>query len=424
MVRGEGCTVWTATGEELLDATGGGLWANLVGYGRPELAQAAHDALAELGFFCSFWDYGNPAAAQLAERLADLSPSGLQRVAFTSGGSESVELAIKGARRYHFLSGEKDRTWILGRRSSYHGMGHAGAAATDFDWLREGYGPPLPEFRVLAPTWAYHPDLYGGVDPTDFAVNELEDAIEEIGPQRIAAFVGEPVAGVGGLLMPPDGYWPRIAEVLSRHGILLILDEVVTGFGRLGEWFAAELFGVEPDLLVCAKGISSGYFPVGAVLFQEEIGAVLASGEHGFQLGYTYGGHPGGAAVALANLDIIEREGLVERARVVGRQLQEKLATLQQLTIVGEVRGEGMVAGIELVSDPDSRAGIDDLQQVTACLREEHGVIVRAAMNSSLVISPSLVMTESEIDRLVSALVQTLTRTNGAGEVATDAKVA
>ena len=417
VVRGEGCTVWTSDGEELLDATGGGLWANVVGCGRTELADAARTAMADLGFFCSFWDYGNPAAAELGEKLAEISPNGLERVLLTSGGSESIELAIKAARRFHFLRGATERTWVLGRRNSYHGMGHGGSSATDFAWLREGYGPELPDFRLLSPAWAYHSELYGGRSVTDFAVAELEEAIEEIGPERVAAFIGEPIAGVGGLLVPPDDYWPRIAEVLRRHGILLIFDEVVTGFGRLGSWFAADHFGVEPDLMVCAKGISSGYFPVGGILFREDIGATLASGPHGIQLGYTYGGHPAGAAVALANIAIIEREDLVGRAATVGALLHEGLRELERHDIVGDVRGIGLVAGIELVSDPDRRTGIENLGAVTQYLRHEHSLIVRAAMNSSLVLSPSLVITEAEIERLVGALSETLAKTDKEGRV-------
>ena len=420
MVRGEGCTLWAADGAEYLDATGGGLWANIVGHGRAELADAARGALAELGFFCSFWEFGNPHAAKLAERLAALAPGDLNRILLTSGGSEGIELAVKAARRYHFLNGEPERTWVLGRRSSYHGMGHGGSSAADFTWLREGYGPSLPHFRLLSPTWSYHPELFDGQDPTDFAVAELEAAIAEIGPEHVAAFVGEPIQGVGGLLVPSEDYWPRIAATLTAHGILLVLDEVVTAFGRLGHWFAAQRYGVVPDLIVCAKGITSGYFPVGAILFRDGIADVLASGDHGVQLGFTYGGHPAGAAVALANLDIIEREELIERATLVGSRLREGLSSLESLDVVGEVRGEGMLAGIELVGDPHTRAGIEDLSPVTAHLRKEHGVIVRAAMGSALVLSPSLVMTEAEVDRLVDALGNTLSRTTPDGQITSD----
>jgi PLP-dependent transaminase len=417
VARGEGCRIWDADGREYLDVTGGGLWANLVGLGRSELAEAAACELERTGFFCAFWDFSNEPAIELAERLTEITPDAINRVYFTCGGSEGIEVAIKIARMYHQMSGDGERDWILGRRQSYHGVGHGGSSATDFEWLREGQGPPLPHFTHLSPTWPYRiePDVRG--DVTDHLIDELERRIEEVGPGRIAAFLGEPIMGVGGLLVPPEDYWPRVAEVLRRHGILLMVDEVVTGFGRMGEWFAAQHYGVEPDVMVTAKGLTSGYFPFGAVLMSERVGERIAGGDDGFPLGYTYTAHVAGSAVALANLQIIEREGLRERAVELGARMRELLDPLADLPVVGEVRGAGLLAAIELVADKATREPMCDIHPVTDALREEYGLIVRAAMNASLVLSPSLVLSRPELECCAEAIGAVLERTTPEGTV-------
>jgi adenosylmethionine-8-amino-7-oxononanoate aminotransferase len=420
IARGEGCRVWDAEGREYLDVTGGGLWANLVGLGRAELAEAAARELERTGFFCAFWDFSNEPAITLAERLAEIAPDSIDRVYLTCGGSEGIEVAIKIARMYHHMAGDGDRDWILGRRQSYHGVGHGGSSATDFDWLSDGQGPPLPHFTHLTPTWPYRIEADAQGDVTDHLIDELERRIEEIGPGRVAAFLGEPIMGVGGLLVPPEDYWPRVADVLHRHGILLMLDEVVTGFGRMGEWFAAQHYGVEPDVMVTAKGLTSGYFPFGAVLMSERVGERIAGGDDGFPLGYTYTAHVAGSAVALANLQIIEREGLRGRAVELGARMRELLDPLAELPVVGEVRGAGLLAGIELVADKSTQEPMVDIHPVTDILREEHGLIVRAAMNSSLVLSPSLVLSESELERSVEAIGAVLERTTPEGRVQSD----
>jgi PLP-dependent transaminase len=418
IAAGEGCTIRDVEGREYLDATGGGLWANLVGHGRRELAEVARDELARLGFFCTYWDFTNVAAIKLAERLAAIAPGGLDKVFFTCGGSEGIEVAIKLARLHHHRGGKYGKDWILSRRQSYHGIGHAGSSATDFEWLLDGYGPQLPHFAQLTPPWPYRSELYDGADATEFLVAELEAKIEEIGAERIAAMIGEPVMGVGGLLVPPNDYWPRVSEVLRRNDILLILDEVVTGYGRFGEWFAQQHYGVTADVVVTAKGITSGYFPFGAVLLSSEVGERIASDEeHGLSLGYTYTGHPAGAAVAMVNLDLIEKERLRHRAPILGRRLLDALAPVGELAVVGDVRGAGLLAAVELVRDRASREPMPAVDSVTEALRTEHGVIVRAAMNSTLVLSPALVITDEEVERCAAALASVLERTSPDGEV-------
>jgi putrescine aminotransferase len=337
-------------------------------------------------------------------------------VYFTSGGSEGNEAAIKMARYHHFRNGEPGRNWIIARHKAYHGIGYGGGSATGFDVYHDGFGPMLPHVAHVTPPWPYRLELFDGQDPTDFLIAELEDTIDRIGPDRIAAMIGEPIMGVGGMLVPPDDYWPRVREVLGRHGILLIFDEVVTAYGRVGQWFAAQHFGVDPDIVVTAKGITSGYVPLGAVLVSDAIAATLTS-DHGFPMGYTYNGHPTAAAVALANLDIIEREGLLERARLMGAYLNAGLRTLLDLEIVGEVRHVAMMHAVELVADRATREPLPMLQPMLPdVIRRDTGVIVRDCAHN-LVLSPPLVMTESEADRAVEAIRSVLSRTDPSGAV-------
>ncbi len=233
MTGGSGCRLTDSEGRSYLDATGG-LWLAQVGHGRTDLADVAHEQMKKLEYFTSFWEFSNDRAIELAARLASLAPDPLNHVYFTSGGSEGNEAAIKMARYYHHRRGEGSRTWILARSKAYHGIGYGGGSATGFPLYHEGFAPMMPHVSHLTPPWPYRTELYGGEDPTDFLVRELEERIAEIGPENIAAMIGEPIMGVGGMLVPPADYWPRVREVLDRHGILLILDEVVTAYGRVG----------------------------------------------------------------------------------------------------------------------------------------------------------------------------------------------
>ena len=376
MAEGSGCTVRDTEGNEYIDTTGG-MWLAQVGHGRSELADAAAAQMRKLEYYTSFWEFSHEPAITLADRLVRLAPGNIGRVFFTSGGSEGVDAALRMARLYHHRRGDTNRTWILARNNGYHGLAYGGGTATGFPIMKVGMGPLLPNVEHLTPPWPYHSELYDGQDPTDFCVAELEATIDRIGGDQIAAFIGEPIMGVGGAIVPPDDYWPRVAEVLARHGILLILDEVVTAYGRAGASFAAERYGLAPDIIVTAKGITSGYIPLGAVLMTDAVADVLEAGP-GFPIGYTYNGHPTACAVALANLDLIEAEGLVERANEIGAYLGAALEPLEALPIVGEVRQVGMVLGIEIVRDKESRQPL-----LPACtppvgetIRREQGLIV------------------------------------------------
>ncbi|MEU7483884.1 aspartate aminotransferase family protein [Streptomyces sp. NPDC042319] len=417
MTEGSGCRLTDAQGRSYLDATGG-LWLAQIGHGREEVARAAAAQMAKLEYFTSFWEFSNDRAIELATRLTSLAPEGLGHVYFTSGGSEGNEAAIKMARYYHHRRGESSRTWILARDKAYHGIGYGGGSATGFPLYHEGFAPMMPHVSHLTPPWPYRTELYGGEDPCDFLIRELEERIAEIGPGNIAAMIGEPIMGVGGMLVPPADYWPRVREVLDRHGILLIFDEVVTAYGRVGEWFAAQHFGVTPDIIVTAKGITSGYTPLGALLVGDHVAEQLLR-EHGFPMGYTYNGHPVAAAVALTNLDIIEREGLLARAVETGGALHNELqAQLGDLPVVGEVRSVGMMLAVELVADRTTREPLPVRPERMPhdVIRRETGVIVRDSAHS-IVLSPPLVMTEAEVKETVTAMRSVLERTLPTGEI-------
>jgi PLP-dependent transaminase len=388
--RGSGALLWDVDGKEYIDGTCG-LWQCAVGHGRPELARAAAEQIERLEFYASFWDFANEPSIRLAARIAELSPPGLDHVFFTNGGSEGVETAIKLVRLARHVNDEPERTIVLSRRGAYHGVGSASLAATGIEPLRDGFGPlPAGFVHLSTPTQAAS---------TDELIRELEQAINDIGAERITAFIGEPVMGVGGMIPPPDGYWPGVEDVLRAHGILLVLDEVVTAYGRTGHWFAAERYGVDPDIIVTAKALTSGYIPMGAVLVHDRIVEMLEG--TAFRHGFTYNGHPVGAAVALANLDIIEAEDLLRRAATTGSFMLERLQPAAQLDGVIEVRGVGLMLGVEVEPERETPA--------VAKRALERGVIVRAS-GQKIVMSPPFVIEEEQAEQIVDVLLEELAR--------------
>ncbi|WP_221351233.1 aspartate aminotransferase family protein [Streptomyces beigongshangae] len=407
MVEGRGCRLRDAEGREYLDATAG-MWLCQVGHGRSDIADVAADQMRRLEYSTAFWDFTHDRAITLAQRLVRLSHPDTARVYFTSGGSEGTEAALRMARHYHHRRKEPGRTWILTRTGAYHGAGYASGEVSDFPLYATGFGPqPGHVHRVTAP----YPYAMGLADApekvTDVLLDELESAIAEIGAHRIAALIGEPVLALGGMIAPPPDYWPRVAELLRHHGILLVMDEVVTAFGRLGHWFAAERMGVRPDLTILSKGLTSGYFPLGAVLLTARLADVL-SADAGFPVGHTYSGHPTGCAVALANLDIIERENLLDAADRTGAHLAAGLRSLHDLPLVGETRQYGLMAAVELVTDRTTRTPLPEGTYAIADLvRDRTGVLVRGGPRA-LTLAPPLVMTENETDEVVAALADVL----------------
>jgi adenosylmethionine-8-amino-7-oxononanoate aminotransferase len=392
-VDGTGARLHDAEGNEYIDGTCG-LWVCPVGHGRAELAEAARRQMERLEYYASFWEFSNTPSIELAERLVELAPPGIERVFYTNGGSEGTESALKLARLAWHAQSQPKRTVVLTRSMAYHGVSYGALAATGIPPLKQGFGELPGGFEQLSVPYPLHGTTSDGL------IAELEERIETVGAERIAAFIGEPVIGVGGMIPPHEDYWPRVQEVLRRHGILFILDEVVTGFGRTGAWFAAEHWGgLRPDLVVTAKGITSGYFPLGAVLIGERVAAMLDG--VAFRHGFTYNGHPTGCAVALENLAIIEREELVARAADLGERLLAGLRELERLPAVLEARGFGLMAGLEL--------DVGDAGELADRIRAA-GVIVRAT-GQKLVLSPPLVIEEDDLDRLVEVIGQELART-------------
>jgi putrescine aminotransferase len=408
IVRGEGSTIYDAEGHALLDAMAG-LWCMQVGYGREELAKAAYNQMHELAYYNSFFKTVAPPTVELAARIAGLLGGNLQHVFFNSSGSEAVDSLIRIARHYWQVKGEPQRTVIIGRENGYHGSTIGGVSMGGMTAMRAQGGPWLPDIEHVLQPYQFNEGF--GEDPAAFAdraVDAIERRILEVGPDRVAMIFGEPVQGAGGVIIPPEGYWPRVEAIAREYGILLACDEVICGFGRLGRWFGFQHFGIAPDLVSMAKGLSSGYLPISAVGVATHVADTIAGAGSAFVHGYTYSGHPTCAAVALANIDIIENERLVERtAEDNGPYLAAALARLADHPLIGEVRSLGLLAAIEIVSEKGTnhrfggKEGAAGPMLRDACL--ERGLVIRA-VRDSLVLSPPLIITHDEIDRIIAII--------------------
>lgn len=411
IVRGKDSTVWDSEGNALLDAAGGGVWHSPVGHGREELARVAADQIGQLEFFTSLMEFSNDKAIRLAARLTELAPEGIDRAFLTNGGSEAVDTAVKAARLHHFRNGEPDRTWIISRYNSFHGATYGSGTLTGLPPMQHGIGPNLPDVaKVSAPDLYRAAELYGDEAPTDHLLRELEKKILELGPNRVAAMIGEPIMAGGGVIQPPQDYWPRVRALLDRYGILLIADEVVTAFGRTGVWFESDRLGMRPDMITLAKGIAGGYAPLGATLMTDAVADTVLS-EGGFFHGYTFQGHPVACALGLATLDIIENERLVAKADTIGEWFQRGLAPALDHPVVGDVRVAGGLAAVEIVSDRETRRPMawGPVVELARDIRDRHGVIVRP-YGHNLALAPPLVFTEEEADRATRAVVETVSR--------------
>jgi len=360
IARGEGCYVWDAAGRRYLDGLAG-LFTVQVGHGRRELAEVAARQSAQLGYF-PIWGYAHPPAVDLAERLAGYAPGDLNRVFFTTGGGEAVESAWKLAKQYFKLTGKPTKHKVISRAIAYHGTPQGALAITGVPEMRAPFEPLVPgAFKVPNTNHYRAPENLRG-DVTAFgrwAADRVGEAIEFEGADTVAAVFVEPVQNAGGCFPPPPGYFQRLRAICDEHDVLLVSDEVICAFGRVGGMFACEDFGYQPDIITCAKGMSSGYAPIGAMIATERLFEPFATGTTSFLHGYTFGGHPVAAAVAMANLDIFEREGLNARVRENSPVFRATLEKLLDLPIVGDVRGEGYFFGIELVKDKETRETFD-----------------------------------------------------------------
>ena len=360
IVRGEGCYVWDEHGKRYLDGLSSLFCVN-IGHGRADIAQAGADQAKELGFFTN-WSYAHPRAIELATRVASLAPGDLNRVFFTSGGSEAVESALKLVRQYHKLTGHPNKTKVIAREIAYHGTSLGALSATGITALREPFEPLTPGGCHVPNTNLYR--LSAHMDPADLA-EAFKDKIEFEGPDTVAAVILEPVQNAGGCLTPPDGYFQRVREICDEYQVLLISDEVICAWGRLGEWFGAQRYGYAPDIITTAKGLTSAYAPMGAVIVSDRIAEPFHEGTTSFVHGFTFGGHPVSAAVALANLEALEAEGVIDNVRTHEAEFRTMLETLLDLPIVGDVRGAGYFQAIELVKDKQTKESFSDEESET-----------------------------------------------------------
>jgi adenosylmethionine-8-amino-7-oxononanoate aminotransferase len=349
IVRGEGCHVWDEKGNRYFDGLSALFCVN-IGHGRADVAQAGADQAKDLEFFTN-WSYAHPPAIELAARIAKLAPGDLNRVFFTSGGSEAVESAIKLSRQYHKLTGNPNKTKIVAREIAYHGTSLGALAATGITPLREPFEPLTPG-GVHVPNTNTFRLARGMVSEADLA-EAVAEKIEFEGPDTVAAVIMEPVQNAGGCFTPPEGYWQRVREICDEYDVLLISDEVICSWGRLGHWFGAQRYDYLPDLITTAKGITSAYAPMGAVIASDRVAEPFLQGQNSFVHGFTFAGHPISCAVSMANIDVMENEGILENVRANEGEFRAMLESLRDIPIVGDVRGAGYFHAIELVKDRD-----------------------------------------------------------------------
>jgi L-2,4-diaminobutyrate transaminase len=410
IVEGHGCRLFDTRGRSYLDAMAG-LWCVNIGYGNLEMASAMQAQVARLSYYHSFSSMANDVSTLLAQRLVESAPVPMSKVFFGNSGSDANDTQIKLVWYYNNILDRPKKKKIISRERGYHGVTVLTAGLTGLDNLHDGFDLPLPMIRhTKAPyrLWQAEP----GMTDTEFTAmlaSQLEELIVAEGPETVAAFIAEPVQAAGGVLVPPAGYFEAIGEILNHYDILMIADEVVCGFGRLGEWYGTKVFDIQPDLITVAKGITSAYVPLSACLVSEKVWQVIEQGSERYGVfghGYTYSAHPLAAAAALKNLEIIERESLVERAATLGRYMQERLRdSFADHPLVAEVRGQGLIGAVEFAKSKEPATRFDPTLRVGARVTRasrEHGVITRALPAAdTIAFSPPFIVTEAEIDEMV-----------------------
>jgi adenosylmethionine-8-amino-7-oxononanoate aminotransferase len=419
IVRGEGAEIIDANGKRYFDALSG-LWNVHVGHGRTELAQVAAEQMGTLAFNNNYVGFVNIPSTRLAEKLIEITYSNLNAVYFTTSGAESNESAFKTARFFWKLQGKPDKVKIISRRWGYHGVTMAAASATGLPVYHKMFAPLVPNFIQTVGPYRFRCELEDGgprpcTDPAghDYAA-ELEKTLIEQGPETVAAILGEPVQGAGGVIVPPDDYWPKLRQIANRHNVLLIADEVITGFGRTGKMFALDHWNVQPDIVSFAKGVTSAYLPLGGIMLSHQVQNAIneAPADLKFMHAATYSGHAVCCAVGLANLAIIEREGLVERAAQIGPWfIQQLRQQLEPLARVGQVRGLGMMAAVELVDPNASGSAFYDnavgMAGKVVARSTEKGILARR-LNNTICMAPPLISTEAQLNRLVEVLAESI----------------
>ncbi len=414
IVKGEGVYIWDSEGHKIFDAMSG-LWCVNVGYGRKELADAAYAQMMQLPFYNSFFQTTTEPSIQLAKLLSEVTPKQFNRVFFSGSGSEGNDTVVRLVRHYWSCLGQPQKKTIIGRWNGYHGSTMAGASLGGMEGMHQQGGLPIPDItHIQQPYWfeigrTQFPEL----SKDEFGVKAaswLEEAILDIGPDKVAAFIGEPVQGAGGVIIPPKTYWPEIARICKKYDVLLVTDEVICGFGRTGNWWGCETFGIEPDLMTFAKGVTSGYVPLGGVMVSDRVAdVVIAHGD--FNHGYTYSGHPVAAAVAIANINILRDEKVVEQvANVTGSYLKAKFEALIDHPLVGDAETCGFMAGLVLVKSKAPMTMFDSSLDVGMVCRGHcfgNGLIMRA-VGDRMIIAPPLVTTCAQIDEMMALIVKCL----------------
>jgi putrescine aminotransferase len=405
ITRADGVYVWDSDGNKILDGMSG-LWCVNIGYGRSELIEAAHRQMQELPYYNSFFQTAHPPAIELAELLGQVSPSQFNHAFFTGSGSEANDTIIRLVRRYWDLVGQPKKQIIISRKNAYHGSTVAAASLGGMSEMHTQGGLPIPGIVHIEQPYYY--GLGGDLTPEAFGLRQarlLEHKIRALGKDQVAAFIGEPVQGAGGVIIPPATYWPEIQRICRENDILLIADEVITGFGRLGEWFGSQHYEIEPDLMSFAKGVTSGYLPLGGVLVGDRIADVIVGHDGEFAHGFTYSGHPAACAVAIANIKILRDEGIIERVKHdTAPYFCEQWTTLADHPIVGESRCLGLVGAIELASDKATRERFDKGLRAGERCRDycfDNGLVMRA-VGDSMIVAPPLIMEHGHIDELVT----------------------
>ncbi|HCT4765167.1 TPA: aspartate aminotransferase family protein [Pseudomonas aeruginosa] len=415
ITKAEGVYIWDSEGNKILDAMAG-LWCVNVGYGREELVQAATRQMRELPFYNLFFQTAHPPVVELAKAIADVAPEGMNHVFFTGSGSEANDTVLRMVRHYWATKGQPQKKVVIGRWNGYHGSTVAGVSLGGMKALHEQGDFPIPGIVHIAQPYWYGEG--GDMSPDEFGVwaaEQLEKKILEVGEENVAAFIAEPIQGAGGVIVPPDTYWPKIREILAKYDILFIADEVICGFGRTGEWFGSHYYGNAPDLMPIAKGLTSGYIPMGGVVVRDEIVEVLNQGGE-FYHGFTYSGHPVAAAVALENIRILREEKIIEKVKAeTAPYLQKRWQELADHPLVGEARGVGMVAALELVKNKKTRERFTDKGVGMLCREHcfRNGLIMRA-VGDTMIISPPLVIDPSQIDELITLARKCLDQTAAA----------
>lgn len=406
--KAKGVYLWDTEGNKILDGMAG-LWCVNVGYGRRELAGAAYQQMLELPYYNLFFQTAHPPAIKLAKAITDLTPKGMNHVFFTGSGSEANDTVVRMVRHYWATKGQPAKQIIISRLNSYHGSTVAGSSLSGMPAMHK-QGGVLPGIVHIAQPYWYGSDR--SKSPDEFgiwAAEQLEQKIQEIGIEKIAAFIAEPIQGAGGVIIPPKTYWPKVREILKKYDILFVADEVICGFGRMGEWFGSQFYGNEPDLMPIAKGLTSGYLPMGGVVVKDEVVTVLNQGGE-FYHGHTYSGHPACAAVALENINILKKEGIIEQVKNdISPYLIAKWTQLIDHPLVGEARAIGMVGALELVKNKQTAERFSSVNTGMICREHcfNNGLVMRA-VGDTMIISPPLVITKTEIDELLEKIVKCL----------------